>query len=127
MKIDLLIVNFFTERKKVIRFNSLEERLESELDEIGKAYPDSILVAYHEGQEVLSHRPVKMMQEWEEIKAGNISPFEFNRKWKFYLGQQYLPDLSLPEKKIKQEEISPEDLVPNRASFVEISQKCAGV
>jgi len=38
-----------------------------------------------------------------------------------------MPDLSLPEKKIKNEEVSEEDLVPNRASFVEVIQGGAGV
>ena len=132
MKIDLVIVNFFTERKKVISFSSPEERLESALNRIGKAYPESVLVAYHEGQEVLAHRPVKMMQEKEEVQAGNMDPFEFMRKWKVFLGHQTMPDLTLPEKKVKnvknvEENLSPEDLVPNRASFVEVIQGGAGV
>jgi len=84
MKIDLVIVNFFTERKKVISFSSPEERLESALNRIGKAYPESVLVAYHEGQEVLAHRPVKMMKEKEEVIAGNMDPFEYVRKWKVF-------------------------------------------
>ncbi len=127
MKIDLVIVNFFTERKKVISFSSPEERLESALNRIGKAYSESVLVAYHEGQVVLAHRPVKMMQEKKEVQAGNMDPFEFMRKWKVFLGHQTMPDLSLPEKKIKNEEVSEEDLVPNRASFVEVIQGGAGV
>ena len=85
------------------------------------------MVAYHEGQEVLAHRPVKMMQEKEEVQAGNMDPFEFMRRWKVFLGYQTMPDLSLPEKKIKKEEVSEEDLVPNRASFVEVIQGGAGV
>jgi hypothetical protein len=123
MKIDLVIVDFFTERKKVISFTSLWEKLEEALDRIGEYYPDSVLVAYHEGEVVLSHRPAKMMAEKEEVMAGNISALEFSMKWKFFLGHQFMPDLSLPEK----EEVSPEDLVPRRSSFVEIPQKCVGV
>jgi len=135
MKIDLVIVNFFTERKKVISFSSPEERLESALNRIGKAYSESVLVAYHEGQEVLAHRPVKMMQEKEEVQAGNMDPFEFMRKWKVFLGHQTMPDLTLPKKKAKkvkkvenvEENLSPEDLAPSRASFPELIPSAAGI
>lgn len=123
MRIDLVIVNFFTERKKVISFSCPEERLESALNRIGKSYPDSVLVAYHEGQEVLAHRPVNMMKEKEEVVAGNMDPFQFTIRWRVLFGNQIMPDLSLPEKKIEKvnkENLSPEDLVPHRAKFVEI-------
>lgn len=122
MKIDLVIVNFFTERKKVISFFCTEERLESALDRIGKAYSESVLVAYHEGEEVLAHRPLKMMKEKEEVQAGNIDPFAFLIRWRIFFGEQIMPDLTLPEKKIEkvQEDFSPEDLIPHRAEIVEI-------
>lgn len=128
MKIDLVIVNFFTERKRVISFICPEEKLESALNRIGNAYQDSVLVAYHEGQEVLAHRPVRMMKEKEEVIAGNMDPFQFTIRWKVLFGNQIMPDLSLPEKKIKkvqEKNLSPEDLVPHRAKFAEVVPSAA--
>lgn len=123
MKIDLVIVNFFSGRKKVITFFSQKKDLVSVLDKIGNSYSESVLVAYHEGQEVLSHRPIKMMKEKEKVQAGNMDLFEFLIRWRIFFGEQHMPDLDLPEKKIVEsvnEEVSPEDLIPHRSKFVEI-------
>jgi hypothetical protein len=121
LNITLVIVHFFTERKRVIQFSCPEEKLEAALHRIGEAFPESFLSAHSEGEEILVHRPKQMMKEKAEVLAGSLDPFLFSVKWRLFFGEQIIPNLSLPGTEEKaEEEISPEDLVPHRAEFVEI-------
>ena len=122
MNISLLIVHFFTERKRVVNFFCTEENLETALDKIGRLFPESILVAYHNDEAILAHRPKKMMEEKADVLSGKMDDVEFLIRWRIVLGQQIMPDLKLPKSNTEKEEIfSPEDLIPKRAEFVEIT------
>jgi hypothetical protein len=132
LKINLVIVNFFTEKKKVMNFFSSKDNLEKVLDRIGEAFPEAVLVAYHKGKEVLAHRPKMMMKEKEEVLSGKMDAFDFTIRWRVIFGEQIMPDLSLPTRKIKKvkekkEEIFEGDLTPSRAEFVELIPCGAGI
>ncbi len=133
----IVIVDFFTEAKKLasIKADSNEE-LEAKLQIIGKKNPNSIVVAYFEGDVIIGTRPINMQKELEKAKPEEIPPIVFIVKWRVLpSGDQILPDYSLPKvtKRIRLEKSIPSAKPagrrpkPHRAEFKEVVPQAAGV
>jgi len=133
----ILIVDFFTEAKKLGAIKAeTHEELQEKVAILGKKNPTCIIVAYF-GEEIhLGTRPIKMMEELEKAKEGEIPAVEFALKWRVLpSGEQILPDYSLPKirkkvrKQVKVASVKPTGRrqKPHRAEFKEVVPQEAGV
>jgi len=114
----IVIVNFFTEKKKFAKLNAkTHEDLESQVEILGRKLPECVIAAYLDGELQLATRPRKMMEEKELVQNQEMEPFEFILRWKVGFFGQRLPDFSLPQKFIQ----------ASRAIFQEIVPSAAGV
>jgi len=114
----IVIVNFFTEKKKLAKLNAeTHEDLEAQVEILGRKLPECVIAAYLGEELQLATRPRKMMTDRELVLNEEMEPLEFMSKWKVGLFGQRLPDFSLPQKFVQ----------ASRAIFQEIVPSAAGV
>ena len=130
---DFVIVNFFTEKKKVVQFRLSEDRnvIESVINRLGDSNPNCIVAGYLNGELVEAHRPHNIVKDKELVQKGEMMVIDFILKWKVSLsGEQVLPDFSLPERKVKEEVIKTargRKPKPHRAKFHGVQPQAAGI
>ena len=114
----IVIVNFFTEKKKFAKLNAeTHGDLEAQVEILGRKLPECVIAAYLDGELQLATRPRKMMNDKELVLNEEMEPQEFMTKWKVGLFGQRLPDFTLPQKLVQ----------ASRAVFQEIVPSAAGV
>ena len=136
IQIKIVIVNFFTEEKKILNLKVKNDLtlIENRMDEIGESLPDCLVVAYFREEIINAHRPHNTTKERDLVLEGKMDLTEWVKKWKFDFisGEQDLPCISPEkEKKVKpRKEIKSEELdsrPAHRAESREIIPSAAGV
>ena len=96
----IVLVNFFTEKKKFAIINAEDhEELQEKVEALGRKNPECIVAAYLEKELQLAARPYQMMVEKNELTDEINARVKFLVKWKVlpFGGEQLMPDYSLPE------------------------------
>jgi hypothetical protein len=69
----IVIVNFFTEKKKLAKLNAkTHEDLEAQVEILGRKLPECVIAAYLDGELQLATRPRKMIDEKERLIRNKI-------------------------------------------------------